>query len=70
MSSSIRLVERLVTAIAARLARQDPLGGQGQGIFFADVDAVFIDDGQAVGIGVLGEADGGLLPADFVGTGR
>ena len=51
---------------AAGLARQHPLGGQGERIFFADVGAVFIDDGQAVGIGVLGEADGGLLPADFV----
>lgn len=48
------------------LFRQDQLGGQGQGIFFANISAVFINDGQTVGIGILRKADGGVLSADFI----
>ena len=70
MSSSIRLVERLVTATPPASCDSMQLGGQCERIFFADVGAVLVDDRQAIGIGVLREADGGLLPADFVGTGR
>jgi len=51
----------------AGAAGENPLGAQRQGIFLADVNAVFIDDGEAVGIGVLREADGGVLAANFIG---
>ena len=59
-------MERLVTATPGLLGQHEP-GGQGQGIFLADVVAVLVHDRQSVGVGVLGEADGRLLPADFVG---
>ena len=51
----------------SRQAGENPLGAEGEGIFFADIDAVFVDDREAIGIGVLGEADGGALAADFIG---
>ena len=41
------------------------VGAEGEGVFFADVGAVLIDEGEAVGVGVLGEADGGVFFADL-----
>ena len=35
-------------------------GSQGQGVFLTEVFPALVDDGQPVGVGVLGEADVGL----------
>ena len=43
------------------------VGAERQRQLFADVAAFFIDDRQPIGIGVLGEANVGAAPFDFVG---
>jgi hypothetical protein len=53
----------------AGAAGKEPFGAEDEGIFFADVFAGFVDDGEAIGVGILGEADGGVMPADFIGEG-
>ena len=40
--------------------------GEGQGVFFADVAAAIVDEGQAVGVGIDGESDGRLVSNDGV----
>ena len=51
-------------------AGENPSGTESEGIFLTDVNTGFIDDGEAVGVGVLREADGGVVAADFIGKGN
>src|SRR6185369_17846626 len=39
---------------------QERFGREGEGVLLADVPAALVDDGEAVGVGVLGEADVGV----------
>ena len=49
---------------------QHPGRTEGEGVFLADVGAVLVDEGEAVGIRVLGEADDGLVLLHGVAEGR
>ncbi len=51
----------------AGLFGEEKFGAEREGIFFADVVAMLVDDGEAIGVGVLGEAYRGALAADFIG---
>jgi len=42
-------------------------GREREGVFLADVGAVFVHDCESVGVRVLGEANVGALAADLVG---
>ena len=46
---------------------QDVIDANRQGIFFADVAAGFIDDGQTIGIGILAKANVGPSGLDLAG---
>ncbi len=69
MSSSIRLEERLATATPGRRDNSH-LAQRAREYSSPMYVPAFVDDGQPIGIRILGEADGGTVAANFIGQGN